>query len=172
MSDQWISFQEAVTYVEARLNVSNPSSALWDAIRNRRINAGFPGEKDDDPDATASWTDYHLNTRAANMTTADRNALTTVYVPSLMAWIDRLSGKSAPAKAEKTGRPQGTGAETTDAPFVAMMRELLVSQRANSMADAAKKVIAQNPVLNSGNAQQESVVRRLSDLYKKTYDGE
>lgn len=90
MSDL-ISFQEAVVHVQARLNIPDPSAALWDAIKHRRVKAGFPGDHDDDSDA-AAWSDYHLNTRAANMPLADRNAMTVVDQESLIAWIDNLRG--------------------------------------------------------------------------------
>jgi hypothetical protein len=70
------------------------------------------------------------------------------------------------------GRSRGTGMETTDAPFVEMMRELLTSKKANSKADAAKKVIAQNAELQSITTLQLSVISRLTIGYNKKYSGE
>ncbi|RWM14447.1 MAG: hypothetical protein EOR73_26525 [Mesorhizobium sp.] len=92
----FITFNEAVTRVRARLNVPNPDDVLWEAVRDRRIKAGFPGDRDDEDSAADAWTDHHLNTRAAHMTKADRNAHTKVDLDSLMAWLDSFF---APAKA-------------------------------------------------------------------------
>ncbi|MES0135621.1 hypothetical protein NKJ88_11795 [Mesorhizobium sp. M0016] len=171
MSEDWISFDEALAYVEAR-KVSNPASRLWDVIRRKRIKGSFPGDADDDSNSDA-WTDYHLNTRAAFMSAADRYAMTRVYLPSLLAWLDRLSGGHVATQPKPAyGRKPGTGKTTTDAPFVTMMRDLLASKEANSMAEAARKVIAGNPSLQSKTTTEPSIVRRLSDLYKKTYPGE
>lgn len=165
MSEDWISFDEALTYVEAR-NVPKPASRLWDVIRRKRIKASFPGDKDDDSNADA-WTDYHLNTRAAFMREADRNALTRVYLPSLMEWLNRLSGQAA-ASPTKNGRKPGTGMNKTDAPYVEMMRELITSKKANSRSHAVKLLIKQHPELVA-TAEDASVIRRLRESYTGKY---
>lgn len=94
----FITFNEAVARVRARLNLPNSEDVLWEAIRDRRINGGrFPGDHDTEDSAADAWTDHHLNTRAANMTKADRNAHTKVDLDSLMAWLDTFFAPAKPS---------------------------------------------------------------------------
>lgn len=92
----FISFNEAVARVRARLNLPNSDDVLWEAVRDRRVHGSFPSDHGDE-DFAGSWTDYHLNTRAANMTKADRNAFTTVDLDSLMTWLDSFFTPAKPA---------------------------------------------------------------------------
>jgi hypothetical protein len=105
----FITFNEAVARVRARLNVPNPDDVLWEAIRDRRINAGFPGDHEEEDSAAGAWTDHHLNTRAAHMRKSDRNALTTVHLESLMAWLDSFFTPAPPeAQVFTSGLPGAT----------------------------------------------------------------
>lgn len=154
-----ITFNEAVARVRARLNVPNPEDVLWEAIRDRRINAGFPGDHDEEDSAAGAWTDHHLNTRAANMTKADRNAHTTVYLESLMMWLDGFFASPAKEKREPR-RPKGTGFKNHDAPLLAQMARLYPG-KCSSPTEAAWKVVGRDGSGAKGSGTPNSKVDRL-----------
>ncbi|TIP43661.1 hypothetical protein [Mesorhizobium sp.] len=164
----FISFNEALARVRARLNLPNSEDVLWEAIRDRRVNAGFPGDHDEEDSAADAWTDYHLNTRAAHMTKADRNAHTKVDLDSLMAWLDSFF--AAPTKERRDPhRPKGTGFKDHDAPILAEMAKLYPGE-CSSATEAAWKVIGRDGKRAKGNGSPESKIDRLVRAFNGSRD--
>ena len=100
--------------------------------------------------------------RASAISILEHLAETKTEVPARMKhYLDYL--RNVP---EPRGRPKGK-LKYNDEPYLIEMGRLLEMEQADNLHHAATIVVAQNPALTPPTIEKDSVVRRLSDAFKK-----
>jgi hypothetical protein len=88
--------------------------------------------------------------------------------PVLVVLLDEPQAQTEVAAPKgRSGRPKGTGKQTTDALLVKRMHELLSARKANSRTEAAKMTLDEDG--NHHGASHEASVSRLVKRYAETY---
>ena len=146
----WIPYEEALAIVTAQIGTSNPRGALDAAIERGAVTFN---------DALSA-----VRTFPGGLVVVDADQASGpdgVNRHELDKWIATLK-TSAPS-----GRPVGTGKQTTDAILVQRMHALITAGKANSRTHAVRQILKEDGVTHGASA--EASERRLRDLYEKTY---
>ncbi|MER9840319.1 hypothetical protein NKJ59_03540 [Mesorhizobium australicum] len=157
-----ISFNEALARVRVRLGLPNAEDILWEAIRSKQVKAGYPGLHDEEDSAKGAWLDHDLNIRSANMSKADRNAQTKVYLDSLAAWIDSffaMPAQKLDTNAKLTNRPPDK-LEAVKAALRTLPSKSLTGKREPLLMEV-------NLLIAPMTASKKTLIRALNEMGQK-----